>query len=112
MKLLGTRTYISLGLVSLVSSALLAASFLGLVPDRAGAVREGRIALAESIAASSTALLSSSDPRRLEVKLHDVLMAYLAEASPVAPDIEGRAKAIDAPGRLLSQVEGTSYRFR
>ena len=66
MKLLGTRTYISLGLVSLVSSALLAASFLGLVPDRVGAVREGRIALAESIAASSTALLSSSDPRRLE----------------------------------------------
>ena len=66
MKLLGTRTYISLGLVSLVSSALLAASFLGLVPDRVGAVREGRIALAEAIAASSTALLSSSDPRRLE----------------------------------------------
>jgi PAS domain S-box-containing protein len=66
MKLLGTRTYISLGLVSLVSSALLAASFLGLVPDRVGAVREGRIALAESIAASSTALLSSADPRRLE----------------------------------------------
>ena len=66
MKLLGTRTYISLGLVSLVSSALLAASFLGLVPDRAGAVREGRVALAESIAASSTAFLSSSDPRRLE----------------------------------------------
>ncbi|MFC5500125.1 ATP-binding protein [Caenimonas terrae] len=66
MKLLGTRTYISLGLVSLVSSALLAASFLGLVPDRVGAVREGRIALAESIAATSTAFLSSSDPRRLE----------------------------------------------
>jgi len=52
MKLLGTRTYISLGLVSLVSSALLAASFLGLVPDRAGAVREGRVALAESLAAA------------------------------------------------------------
>jgi PAS domain S-box-containing protein len=64
--MLSTRTYISLGLVSLVSSALLAASFLGLVPDRMGAVREGRIALAESIAASSTALLSSADPGRLE----------------------------------------------
>ena len=66
MKLLGTRSYISLGLVSLVSSALLAASFFGLIPDRAGAVREGRIALAESIAASSTAFLNSSDMRRLE----------------------------------------------
>ena len=66
MKLLSTRTYISMGLVSLVSSALLAASFLGLVPDRVGAAREGRIALAESLAAASSAILSSQDPRRLE----------------------------------------------
>ncbi|HMA06492.1 MAG TPA: ATP-binding protein [Ramlibacter sp.] len=66
MKSLSTRTYISLGLVSLVSSALLAASFLGLVPDRQGAVRQGRLALAESIAAASTAILSSPDPRPLE----------------------------------------------
>jgi 2',3'-cyclic-nucleotide 2'-phosphodiesterase (5'-nucleotidase family) len=53
-----------------------------------------------------------ANPRRLEVTLHDVLMEYLTDSSPVAPDIEGRAVAIDAPGRLLSQVEGTSYRFR
>ena len=66
MKLLGTRTYISMGLVSLVSSVLLAASFFGLLPDRVGAIREGRVALAESIAAAGTALLSSNDPRRLE----------------------------------------------
>ena len=66
MKLLSTRTYIALGLVSIVSSALLAASFLGLVPDRVAAVRDGRVALAESIAAASTAILSSPDPRRLE----------------------------------------------
>jgi PAS domain S-box-containing protein len=66
MKRLSTRTYISLGLVSLVSSALLAASFLGLVPDRDSAVRQGRVALAESIAAASTAILSSPDPRPLE----------------------------------------------
>ncbi|MDB5945492.1 MAG: arcB 7, partial [Ramlibacter sp.] len=66
MKLLGTRTYISMGLVSLVSSVLLAASFFGLLPDRIGAIREGRVALAESIAAAATAILSSPDPRRLE----------------------------------------------
>ena len=66
MKLLGTRTYISMGLVSLVSSVLLAASFFGLLPDRVGAIREGRVALAESIAAAGTAFLSSPDPRRLE----------------------------------------------
>ncbi|MCC2633552.1 MAG: arcB 7 [Ramlibacter sp.] len=66
MKLIGTRTYIALGLVSLVSTTLLAASFLGLVPDRIGAEREGRVALAESLAAGSTAILATSDPRPLE----------------------------------------------
>ena len=66
MKLLNTRTYISLGLVSLVSTVLLAASFFGLVPDRTSAVRDGRVALAESIAAASTAILGSGDPRPLE----------------------------------------------
>ena len=66
MKILHTRTYISLGLVSLVSTVLLAASFLGLVPDRNSAIRDGRIGLAESLAAGSTAILSSVDPRPLE----------------------------------------------
>jgi PAS domain S-box-containing protein len=66
VKLFNTRTYISLGLASIVSTALLAASFLGLVPDRQGAVRAGRLAMAETVAASSAALLSSSDPARLE----------------------------------------------
>ena len=66
MKLFNTRTYISLGLASIVSTSLLAASFLGLVPDRNAAVRAGRLALAESVAASSAAFLSSQDPARLE----------------------------------------------
>ena len=66
MKLLNTRTYIALGLASIVSTALLAASFLGLVPDRHAAERAGRLALAEAVAASSAAFVSSSDPTRLE----------------------------------------------
>jgi hypothetical protein len=41
-----------------------------------------------------------------------VLSEYVATHSPVAPRIEGRAVATDAPADLLSQVEGTSYRFR
>nr|WP_236598738.1 response regulator [Ramlibacter monticola] len=61
-----TRTYITLGLASIVSTALLAASFLGLIPDRQEAVRAGRLALAESVAASSAAFLSSEQPARLE----------------------------------------------
>ncbi|TFY99276.1 PAS domain-containing hybrid sensor histidine kinase/response regulator [Ramlibacter henchirensis] len=66
MKLLNTRTYIALGLASIVSTVLLAASFLGLVPDRNGAIRAGHVALAESVAASSAAFLNSSDPARVQ----------------------------------------------
>jgi PAS domain S-box-containing protein len=66
VKILGTRSYIALGLVSLVSSALLLASFLGLIPDRTQAVREGRIALAESLAAAATVILSGNEPLRME----------------------------------------------
>ena len=47
-----------------------------------------------------------------DVSNHAVLEEYLAVNSPVAPVIEGRAVATDAPADLLTQIEGTSYRFR
>jgi 2',3'-cyclic-nucleotide 2'-phosphodiesterase (5'-nucleotidase family) len=53
-----------------------------------------------------------ADPRRHDITVHRVVTEYLAQHSPVAPVIEGRAVATDAPSDLLSQVEGTSYRFR
>jgi 2',3'-cyclic-nucleotide 2'-phosphodiesterase (5'-nucleotidase family) len=53
-----------------------------------------------------------ADARRLDGSIHDVLTEYLSTHSPVAPVIEGRAVATDAPATLLSQLEGTSYRFR
>ena len=53
-----------------------------------------------------------ADPRRLDVSIHDVLTDYLVTHSPVAPVIEGRAVATDVPATLLSQLEGTNYRFR
>jgi 2',3'-cyclic-nucleotide 2'-phosphodiesterase (5'-nucleotidase family) len=53
-----------------------------------------------------------SAPRRLDVKLHDVIVDYLRQFSPVSPAIEGRAVALDAAGPLVSQIGGTVYRFR
>jgi 2',3'-cyclic-nucleotide 2'-phosphodiesterase (5'-nucleotidase family) len=53
-----------------------------------------------------------ANARALDVTVHEVLTEYLATHSPVAPVVEGRAKATDAPSTLLSQVEGTGYRFR
>jgi S-sulfosulfanyl-L-cysteine sulfohydrolase len=57
-------------------------------------------------------IVGVADPRRHDLTVHQVVTEYLAEHSPVAPTIEGRAVATDAPADLLSQVEGTSYRFR
>jgi 2',3'-cyclic-nucleotide 2'-phosphodiesterase (5'-nucleotidase family) len=57
-------------------------------------------------------LSNVADPRRLDVSVHDVLIDYLSTHSPVSPVIEGRAVATDAPSTLLSQLEGTDYRFR
>jgi hypothetical protein len=57
-------------------------------------------------------LQNVADARRLDALVHDVLSEYVATHSPVAPRIEGRAVATDAPADLLSQLEGTSYRFR
>ena len=52
------------------------------------------------------------NPRRHDMSVHQVVTEYLAGHSPVSPRIEGRAVATDAPADLLSQVDGTSYRFR
>jgi hypothetical protein len=51
MNVLSTKPRMALGQVSLVVSRLMAASLVGLVPDRPAAVRKGRAALAEAIAA-------------------------------------------------------------
>jgi 2',3'-cyclic-nucleotide 2'-phosphodiesterase (5'-nucleotidase family) len=49
--------------------------------------------------------------RRLDLKLHDVIVDYLRQFSPVSPAIEGRAVAIDAVGPLVSQIGGMVYQF-
>jgi PAS domain S-box-containing protein len=68
-KLLTTRTYLSMGLSFLVASLLLAAAFFGLMPDRAGAIREGRAALGELAAANATALATRGDVRQVQAML-------------------------------------------
>jgi len=57
-------------------------------------------------------LIGVRDPRRVDARLHDVMIDYLARVSPVSPAVEGRAVAIDGPPVLLSQLDGTTYRFR
>jgi PAS domain S-box-containing protein len=66
MRFWNTKTHVSFGLAALVVSILLVAAVLGLIPDRVGALRDGRIALAESIAASTMTLLAVDQAGQIE----------------------------------------------
>ena len=70
---LSAKSRIALGQVGLVASVLLGASFIGLIPDQRASIREGRAALAEALAANSSALVTQKDVRRLENNLHFVV---------------------------------------
>ena len=52
------------------------------------------------------------NPRLANATMHNILREYFAEFSPVAPKVEGRITATDAPQTLLSQLEGYDYEFR
>jgi PAS domain S-box-containing protein len=60
MSLFKPRARITLGLVGIMTSLILLAFFLHIVPDRHSAILSGRAALAESIAIYSTALIKSA----------------------------------------------------
>ncbi len=51
-------------------------------------------------------------PKRLGATLHSVVEEYLKKHSPIAPKLEGRATATDAPNTLLTQLMGFGYEFR
>ena len=66
MKILNAKSRIVLGLAGIITSLVMLAFYIGIVPDRSTAVREGRTVLAESIAVHSTALVITSDFNRLK----------------------------------------------
>ncbi len=73
MKYIATRTYIALGLSFVLMTVLLLALMLGLVPDQFRAVRAGRAAMAEAIAANGSALIGRDDLTRLRSTLRLVV---------------------------------------
>jgi PAS domain S-box-containing protein len=74
---LSSRLLLAFGLASLVLSSVLAAIYIGLVPDRDNAVRAGRLSLAESMAISTALLLTQNDRRQLEE-----LLGFMRERNP------------------------------
>ena len=64
-----SKLHITMGLTGLIMSLMLTASFLDLIPDKAGIMHKGRTALAEAVAANSTIFLTRGDYRRMEAVL-------------------------------------------
>ena len=69
MKGLTAKFHIALGQAFIVVSLLLSAQFIGLVPDRVGAIRESRASLAEAIAVNSSVFITQKDIVRLKADL-------------------------------------------
>ncbi len=95
MKGFSSRFHLALGLSSLVASVLLLALYFGLVPDRDGAVRAGRQALAEAVAIASTAVMDEQEDSKLRN-----LLGFIARRNPELQSVGVRR----ADGVLLVQV--------
>ncbi len=52
------------------------------------------------------------EPKVLNITLHEALIKYLKNNSPVSPNPRQNAKALDASQELLTQVTGVDYKFR
>jgi PAS domain S-box-containing protein len=73
VKILGTKAYVAIGLGAIVTTAVVFAMLLGLLPDRLGAQRAGRVSLVESVAGAASALLTVEEERRLQSLMHFVM---------------------------------------
>jgi len=70
---LPARFHIVFGLSSLMTTIVLLAMLLGFVPDRENAITEGRIALSEALASSSTMLLRRGDLSGVRTSLEFII---------------------------------------
>ena len=66
MKRLNVKHRVVIGLIGLTISAVMLAFFLGIVPDRASAVRQGHTALAEAIAVHTTSAVLTATFQSLQ----------------------------------------------
>ncbi len=65
MKFLNPKTRITMGLIGVMTSLVMLAFLLNIIPDRNSAIREGHALLAETIAVYSTALVKTANSQRL-----------------------------------------------
>ena len=97
MRWMSTRAHLALGLAALTVTVVLAASYIGLVPDGEQLTRQHRGALAETLAVTVSAQLDDTQPDGLAATL-----AFLRERNPGLLSIGVRAE----DGTLLIDLNG------
>src|SRR3982751_1726136 len=107
MKFLNTRAYIAMGLAALAASLVLISSVIHVFPDREGAVREGRAAVAETLAASTTALVSHKDVAQLHAMLAFVLKRNSDMLSAAVRTAEGKVIVTVGPHETWVPMSGS-----
>jgi PAS domain S-box-containing protein len=76
----GTRFFVALGLSSLLASVMLLAMYTGFLPDEHRLVRSGRAALAESVAATTTSMVSAG--KEEDLLRMQALLEFIVERNP------------------------------
>ena len=66
MRKASVKSRIVLGLVGILTSLLVLAAYIGIIPDRDSAIRKSRASLAEAVAIHSTMLVMRSEVLRLQ----------------------------------------------
>ncbi|OED36768.1 hypothetical protein AB833_25470 [Chromatiales bacterium (ex Bugula neritina AB1)] len=119
MKKLSAKFHLAMGLTSIVTSLLLVATLLDLIPNREQAVLDGRVALSESIASSSTLFLRNKDyssiTKNLEFALErntDLIAATIRRQNDTTPLIVGEAAAVTDDSTEDGSTEAASTESR
>ena len=96
LRWVSTRMHLALGLAALTVSVMLAATYLGLVPDAEALARQHRGALAETMAVTVSAMLDDTRPEALTATLD-----FLRERNPGLRSVGVRAE----DGSLLIDLQ-------
>lgn len=83
-----------MGQVGILFSLLLFAAILGLFPDREGAIKTGRAALAEAIAVNSSIFITHSDLKRMQANLEIIVKRNEDILSAAVRRADGEAVAL------------------
>ena len=112
LKKLSAKFHLAMGLTSIVTSLLLAAIILDMVPDRKQAVVDGRVVLSESIASSSTLFLLNDDyssvTRNLEFNIErnpDLIAASIKRVSDEQPITIGDNSVVENSAQTSESTE-------